>query len=52
VAQTARSDLRGLEEQGFLDRISAGRGFAWTPADDLERRLKADRVNPGSLTLP
>jgi Fic family protein len=47
VAQTARSDLRGLEEQGFLDRISAGRGFAWTPTDDLERRLKTDLGSSG-----
>ena len=40
VAQTARSDLRGLEDHGLLQRITAGRGFAWMPTDDLERRLK------------
>lgn len=39
VAQTARGDLRDLEEQGFLSKITAGRGFAWTPAEDLEGHL-------------
>jgi Fic family protein len=39
VAQTARDDLRHLEEQAFLLRTTAGRGFAWTPAEDLEVRL-------------
>lgn len=40
VAQTARTDLHGLEKQGFLVRVSSGRGHAWVPATDLERRLK------------
>lgn len=46
VAQTARGDLRGLEEQGFLARTSAGRGFAWTPAEDFEQRLKTGLGSP------
>jgi Fic family protein len=40
VAQTARTDLHGLEEQGLLVRMSSGRGHAWAPATDLESRLK------------
>lgn len=39
VAQTARGDLHVLEEQGLLTKTSSGRGYAWTPTDDLERRL-------------
>jgi Fic family protein len=42
VAQTARGDLRGLEEQGFLTKTSSGRGFAWSPMEDLEQRLRSD----------
>jgi Fic family protein len=48
VAETARSDLRDLEAHGFLDRLTAGRGFAWTPADDLERRLRTERGSSSS----
>jgi Fic family protein len=47
VAQTARGDLHDLEEQGLLTKTSSGRGYAWTPVDDLERRLgtgSPDRV--------
>jgi Fic family protein len=40
AAQTARGDLHGLEEQGFLARANSGRGYAWTPSTDLEHRLK------------
>lgn len=40
VAQTARSDLRDLEGEGFLTRTSSGRGYAWMPAEDLEHRLR------------
>jgi Fic family protein len=39
VPQTARSDLRELEEQGFLIRTTLGRGHAWTPTRDLEQRV-------------
>ncbi len=39
VPQTARTDLRGLEQQGLLVRTSSGRGYAWAPAPDLRRRL-------------
>jgi Fic family protein len=42
VAQTARGDLRDLEEQGFLTKIISGRGYAWIPADDVEQRLRSD----------
>lgn len=42
VAQTARGDLQDLEEQGFLAKSTSGRGYAWTPAEDLERRLRTD----------
>jgi Fic family protein len=38
--QTARTDLQGLERQGLLIKISSARGFAWTPAEDLHRRLQ------------
>ena len=39
VAQTARTDLQGLEREGFLIRIASKRGYAWIPAEDLDRRL-------------
>ena len=47
VTQTARTDLRGLEQLGFLTRTSVGRGHAWEPAPDLARLL--DRVTRTSL---
>ncbi|MFB9718592.1 Fic family protein [Planobispora longispora] len=37
--QTARTDLRGLEDRGLLIRSPHGRGHAWSPAPDLCRRL-------------
>jgi len=57
VAQTARGDLHDLEEQGLLTKTSSGRGYAWTPVDDLERRLgtaSPDRVRkqPGQAKAP
>jgi Fic family protein len=42
VAQTARGDLRDLEEQGFLIKTTSGRGYGWTPVDDLELRLRSN----------
>jgi Fic family protein len=42
AAQTARTDLRDLERQGFLVRTSAGRGYAWTPEVNLDRLLRAN----------
>jgi Fic family protein len=39
VAQTARTDLQALEQEGLLARTSSARGHAWTPAADLDRRL-------------
>lgn len=34
--QTARVDLQGLEQQGLLTRVTSRRGYAWTPAKDLQ----------------
>ena len=42
VAQTARTDLRALEQEGLLIKTSSGRGHAWAPAIDLNRRLGVD----------
>jgi len=39
-AQTARTDLQGLEEQDFLTRIKSGRGFAWIPVEGIADRLR------------
>jgi Fic family protein len=39
VTQTARTDLRGLEQRGFLSRTAVGRGHAWEPVPDLGRLL-------------
>lgn len=39
VPQTARTDLQGLEREGFLTRIASKRGYAWIPAEDLDQRL-------------
>jgi Fic family protein len=35
VPQTARTDLRDLEQRGFLLRTATGRGHAWEPVPDL-----------------
>jgi Fic family protein len=35
VAQTARMDLQGLEQQGLLRKAELKRGHAWTPVDGL-----------------
>jgi Fic family protein len=45
VAQTARGDLRDLEEQGLLTKTSSGRGYAWTPIEDLEHRLRTGSLD-------
>ena len=42
ASQTARTDLRGLEQRGLLSRIRSGRGYGWTPAEDLGGLLKRD----------
>jgi Fic family protein len=39
VPQTARTDLRDLEQRGFLVRTATGRGHAWEPVPDLGRQL-------------
>jgi Fic family protein len=39
VAQTARMDLQGLEQQGLLTRVELKRGHAWTPAAGLTELL-------------
>lgn len=39
-AQTARTDLQGLEHQGLLTRIKSGRGFAWIPVEGIADRLQ------------
>jgi Fic family protein len=46
VAQTARMDLHGLEQQGLLTRVALKRGHAWTPADGLTELLDP---NPDSV---
>ncbi|MBT2231315.1 hypothetical protein [Nonomuraea sp. NEAU-A123] len=40
VLQTARTDLRDLEQRGLLTKVRRGRADAWTPADDLTSRLR------------
>jgi len=39
VAQTARTDLQALEQQGLLIRSTSGRSHSWSPAPDLSQRL-------------
>jgi Fic family protein len=39
VPQTARTDLLNLEGQGLLTRTNSKRGYAWSPVEDLDRRL-------------
>jgi len=39
VPQTARTDLRGLEQRGLLTKTTMGRGHAWEPASELGRLL-------------
>ncbi|MFD1536075.1 Fic family protein [Nonomuraea guangzhouensis] len=40
VLQTARTDLRDLEQRGLLTKVRRGRADAWIPADDLTSRLR------------
>ncbi|WP_212735533.1 Fic family protein [Herbidospora galbida] len=39
TAQTARTDLQGLETRGLLTKIPEGRGFAWLAVRDLRQVL-------------
>ncbi len=39
AAQTARTDLQGLEARGLLTKVPEGRGFAWFPVHDLRKVL-------------
>ncbi|HTZ29005.1 MAG TPA: Fic family protein [Streptosporangiaceae bacterium] len=39
VAQTARMDLQGLEQQGLLTKVELKRGHAWTPVNGLTELL-------------
>lgn len=39
VYQTARTDLLGLVELGYLEQKKQGKGFFFTPVRDLQRRL-------------
>ena len=39
VAQTARTDLQALEQQGLLVRNIQARSHSWSPAADLGKRL-------------
>jgi Fic family protein len=39
TGETARHDLRHLEELGLLERRKVGKKFSWTPAADLGERL-------------
>lgn len=36
---TARADLTGLAEQGFLRKHRIGRAYVFYPADDLDQRI-------------
>jgi Fic family protein len=46
--QTARTDLVSLTEVGLLTQVSAGRGFAYYPPEDLQSRLEAIGTESGS----
>lgn len=43
VYQTARTDLLGLVDRGYLEQGKSGRKLIFTPVRDLERRLKPTR---------
>lgn len=47
VQQTARTDLQGLESQGFLIREAGRRGYAWIPAPDLPELLDPAQKSVG-----
>ena len=40
ATQTAHTDLRGLEEAGYVRRVRRGRSFEWYPVPDLNRRVQ------------
>jgi Fic family protein len=61
AAQTARTDLQDLERNGFLDKNSLRRGYAWTPVAGLRELLDPTpdsvgrhrrRAQKGRLKLP
>lgn len=39
VLQTARTDLRNLEDRGLVVKVAQGRGHAWTPVENLSDLL-------------
>ena len=39
TAQTAHADLRGLEEEGYLECVRRGRRFEWYPIPELHDRV-------------
>lgn len=41
VAQTARTDLLGLEERGLLTRQKVGKAYYFFPVKDLAAQLEA-----------
>jgi len=43
VYQTARTDLLGLVERGFLEQSKLGKKLYFTPARDIQRKLKPTR---------
>lgn len=43
VYQTARTDLLGLVQRGFLEQSKIGKKMYFTPVRDLERKLKPSR---------
>ena len=47
VAQTARIDLQGLEQQGLLTRSALKRGHAWIPSSDLAEMLEPAHGSAG-----
>lgn len=40
TAQTAHADLRGLEEEGYLECVRRGRRFEWYPIPELHDRVQ------------
>jgi Fic family protein len=52
VAQTARTDLQDLEQQGLLTKVAQKRGYAWRPAAHLTDLLEPDPGSAGRHRRP
>jgi Fic family protein len=52
VHETARKDLMDLERRGLLIKHRLGRGFVWTPIDDIALKLRDRHGHHPRISIP